>query len=62
MSEGGYTWQETIILGIALVGLTISVLIVVQGSVSVISLFLKTIDRAIEKVHVPEKTKPKNDD
>jgi hypothetical protein len=62
MAEDGYTWQETIILGIALIGLTLSVPVVVRGAVSLTSLFLRTIERAIEKIHIPEKTEAKNDD
>lgn len=50
MTENGYTWQETIILCIALIGLTLSVMIVVRGGVSLVSLFLKTVDVAIDKL------------
>lgn len=62
MAEGGYTWQETIIMSLALVGLTLSVMIVVRGGVSLVGLVMKTVERAIDKIHIPEKTKAEKND
>lgn len=56
MSEGGYSWQETIIIGLAIVGIILSILIIVRGIVSIVSLFMKTADKAIDKISTRSKT------
>jgi hypothetical protein len=55
VSEGGYTWQETIVVGLAILGVTLSILIIVRGLVSIVSLFMKSVDKAIEKINVKSK-------
>jgi len=56
MAENGYTWQETIIMGLIIVGVTLSVGVIVKGIVAMISQFLHTIDKAVEKIPVASKT------
>lgn len=48
--EGGFTWQETITLGLAIIGCTLSVLIIVQGAVSLIGKILETVNIALQKI------------
>jgi len=55
MAENGYTWQETIIMGLIIVGVTLSVGAIVKGIVAMISKFLHTIDRAVDKINVGSK-------
>lgn len=56
MAENGYTWQETIIMGLIIVGVTLSISVAVKGIVAMISQFLHTIDKAVEKIPVSSKT------
>jgi hypothetical protein len=60
MSEGGYSWQETIIVSLAIIGMTLSIIVlplgIVRGITSIISLFMKTADKAIDKISIKSKT------
>jgi hypothetical protein len=56
VSEGGYTWQETIVVSLAILGVTLSILIIVRGIVSIVSLFMRTADKAIDKISIKQKT------
>lgn len=47
--DNGLTWQETIIMSFFIMGLTLCVFVLVKGVISLISLFLRTVDNAIEK-------------
>lgn len=50
IATDGFTWQETIIVSLFIIGATLSVLIIIRGGVSLFSLFLKTVDNAISKM------------
>jgi hypothetical protein len=50
IATDGFTWQETIIVSLFIIGATLSVLIIIRGGVSLFSLFLRTVDNAISKM------------
>lgn len=50
IATDGFTWQETIIVSLFIMGATLSVLIIIRGGVSLFSLFLRTVDNAISKM------------
>jgi len=60
MSEGGYSWQETIIISLAIIGMALTVIVlplgIVRGIVSIVSLFMRTADKAIDKISIKQKT------
>lgn len=56
--DNGITWQETIIMSFFIMGLTLCVFVLVKGGISLISLFLRTVDNAIDKFTI----RPKNGD
>lgn len=52
MAEGGFTWQETIIISLALTGATLSVLIIVRGGVALVARIMETFNIALQKINI----------
>jgi hypothetical protein len=58
--EGGFTWQETIVVSLAIIGMALSIIVltlgIVRGITTIVSLFMKTVDKAIDKISTRSKT------
>jgi len=52
MAEGGFTWQETIILSLPIIGVTLSILIIVRGGVSLVGKVMETIIIALQRIKI----------